>query len=114
MKIPTRAAAVTAAGISLCLTLSLKGQQPRKVDDAALKSAGKSGDEWLSYGLTPGETRYSPLKQIDATKCSLRVLPPGPRLSRDFLGLCIAFRSLTDPGKSPDNRAHDRSQSRAD
>jgi quinohemoprotein ethanol dehydrogenase len=24
-------------------------------------------DEWLSYGLTPGETRYSPLKQIDAT-----------------------------------------------
>src|ERR1051326_173883 len=23
--------------------------------------------EWLSYGLTPGETRYSPLKQIDAS-----------------------------------------------
>src|SRR5450432_3688660 len=67
MKILTRAAAIVAVGISFFLTLSLTGQQPRKVDDAALKSAGKSGDEWLSYGLTPGETRYSPLKQIDAT-----------------------------------------------
>src|SRR5262245_2068219 len=44
------------------------GQQaPRRVDDAALKNAGKTGEEWLSYGLTPGETRYSPLKQIDTT-----------------------------------------------
>src|SRR5579863_3984367 len=67
MRIPTRAAAIIAACISLFLTLSVMGQQPRKVDDAALKSAGKSGEEWLSYGLTPGETRYSPLKQIDAT-----------------------------------------------
>ncbi len=46
------------------------GQQPRRVDDAALRNAGKTGDEWLSYGLTPGETRYSPLKQIDATNVS--------------------------------------------
>ena len=38
------------------------GQQPRRVDDAALRNAGKSGEEWLSYGLTPGETRYSPLR----------------------------------------------------
>jgi quinohemoprotein ethanol dehydrogenase len=42
-------------------------QQPRKVDDAALKNAGKTGEEWLTYGLTPGETRYSPLKQIDTS-----------------------------------------------
>jgi len=70
MKTMTRVAAMIAVGISLCLTMSLMGQQPRKVDDAALKSAGKSGDEWLSYGLTPGETRYSPLKQIDATNVS--------------------------------------------
>ena len=70
MKILTRAAAIVAVGISLCLTLSLMGQQPRKVDDAALKSAGKTGDEWLTYGLTPGETRYSPLKQINATNVS--------------------------------------------
>jgi quinohemoprotein ethanol dehydrogenase len=41
--------------------------QTVRVDDAALRSAGKAGTEWLSYGLTPGETRYSPLKQIDTT-----------------------------------------------
>ena len=46
------------------------GQQPHRIDDAALKNAGKTGDEWLSYGLTPGETRYSPLKQIDAANVS--------------------------------------------
>jgi PQQ-dependent dehydrogenase (methanol/ethanol family) len=45
-------------------------QQTRKVDDAALKNAGKTGEEWLTYGLTPGETRYSPLKQIDASNVS--------------------------------------------
>ena len=48
----------------------LTGQQARRVDDSVLKNAAKSGDEWLTYGLTPGETRYSPLKQIDATNVS--------------------------------------------
>src|ERR1700727_938686 len=43
------------------------GQQPRKVDDAAIKNAGKTGEEWLTNGLNSAETRYSPLKQIDAT-----------------------------------------------
>ena len=43
------------------------GQQTRRIDDAALKNAGRTGEEWLAYGLTPGETRYSPLKQIDTT-----------------------------------------------
>jgi quinohemoprotein ethanol dehydrogenase len=46
------------------------GQQPHRIDDTALRNAGKTGEEWLSYGLTPGETRYSPLKQIDATNVS--------------------------------------------
>lgn len=43
--------------------------QARRVDDAALKNAAKSASDgdWLTYGLTPGETRYSPLKQIDPT-----------------------------------------------
>ena len=45
-------------------------QQARKVDDAAIKNSGKTGEEWLTYGLTPGETRYSPLKQIDTTNVS--------------------------------------------
>ncbi|PYS02640.1 MAG: PQQ-dependent dehydrogenase, methanol/ethanol family [Acidobacteria bacterium] len=43
------------------------GQQARRVDDLALRNAGRTGEEWLTYGLTPGETRYSPLKQIDTT-----------------------------------------------
>src|SRR5688500_4285987 len=41
--------------------------QSRRADDVALRNAGKTGEEWLSYGLTPGETRYSPLKLLDPT-----------------------------------------------
>jgi quinohemoprotein ethanol dehydrogenase len=41
------------------------GQQGRRIDDAALRAAGKVGDEWLTYGLNAAEQRYSPLKQID-------------------------------------------------
>src|SRR5438876_9518775 len=54
----------------LLATWIAAGQQVRRVDDLALRNAGKTGEEWLSYGLTPGETRYSPLKQIDATNVS--------------------------------------------
>jgi quinohemoprotein ethanol dehydrogenase len=43
------------------------GQQAHRIDDLALKNAGKSGDEWLTYGLNASEQRYSPLKQIDTT-----------------------------------------------
>ena len=46
------------------------GQQPRRIDDAALRNAGQTGDDWLSYGLTPEETRYSPLSQITADNVS--------------------------------------------
>ena len=45
----------------------VSGQQPRRIDDAALRNAGKTGEEWLTYGLTSGETRFSPLKQIDVS-----------------------------------------------
>ena len=45
-------------------------QQGRRVDDAALRNASKSGDEWLTYGSTPGETRYSPLNSINANNVS--------------------------------------------
>src|SRR5438034_2715375 len=57
------------AGLILA-TWVAAGQQTRRIDDLALKNAGKTGDEWLTYGLTPGETRYSPLKQIDTTNVS--------------------------------------------
>ena len=59
----------SAAGIFMVAWIA-SGQQPRRVDDAALRNAGKTGEEWLSYGLTPGETRYSPLNQINATNVS--------------------------------------------
>ena len=41
--------------------------QSVRIDDAALRNAGRTGSEWLSYGLTPGETRYSPLNRINTT-----------------------------------------------
>ncbi len=45
-------------------------QQARPVDDKALKNAAKNGNEWLTNGHDLGDTRYSPLKQIDATNAS--------------------------------------------
>ena len=45
-------------------------QQSRKVDEAALRDAGKTGEEWISYNVNWSEQRYSPLKQIDATNVS--------------------------------------------
>ena len=46
--------------------------QNRKVDDNALRNAGKSNntEDWLTHGLNYQETRYSLLKQIDATNVS--------------------------------------------
>ena len=44
--------------------------QNRRIDENALKNAGKTGEEWLTYGLNSAETRYSPLKQIDAGNVS--------------------------------------------
>ncbi|HEY7389513.1 MAG TPA: PQQ-dependent dehydrogenase, methanol/ethanol family [Bryobacteraceae bacterium] len=41
------------------------GQQRRRVDDAALKNAAQNGDEWVAYGRTQQETRFSPLNQIN-------------------------------------------------
>jgi quinohemoprotein ethanol dehydrogenase len=53
-------------GLTLAASAAI-GQQARSVDDTVLKNAGKTGTEWLSYGLTPGETRYSPLSRINAS-----------------------------------------------
>src|SRR5262245_26877654 len=43
--------------------------QTRRVDNGALKHAGK-GTEWLSYGQSYSEQRYSTLKLIDTTNVS--------------------------------------------
>jgi PQQ-dependent dehydrogenase (methanol/ethanol family) len=55
-------------GLTLCAVLI--GQQARRVDDDALRNAGRTGEEWLTYGLTQGETRYSPLNQINTANVS--------------------------------------------
>src|ERR1700704_4780840 len=52
-------------GLSLSAWLTA-GPQVRRVDESALKNAGETGDDWLTYGLTQAETRYSPLNQINA------------------------------------------------
>lgn len=48
-------------------------QAPRaaKIDDTALRNVAQGkGEEWISYGFTPQETRYVPLTQINATNVS--------------------------------------------
>jgi quinohemoprotein ethanol dehydrogenase len=69
MKLRKLALCTSAVGLLLWSWVA-SGQQPRRVDDAALRNIGKTGDEWLSYGVTPGETRYTPLNQINATNVS--------------------------------------------
>jgi quinohemoprotein ethanol dehydrogenase len=51
----------------LATSLLVAGLQNRRIDENALKNAGRTGEEWLTYGLNYAETRYSPLKQIDAS-----------------------------------------------
>jgi quinohemoprotein ethanol dehydrogenase len=54
----------------LLVSASFAFGQAHRIDDAALKNAGKSGDEWLTYGIDQGETRYSPLNQINTSNVS--------------------------------------------
>ncbi|MBV8906361.1 MAG: PQQ-dependent dehydrogenase, methanol/ethanol family, partial [Acidobacteriia bacterium] len=61
---------LTLAAFALTGFLAIGQQQARRVDDAALKNAAQNGEEWLSYGRTQGETRYSPLTQIDTSTVS--------------------------------------------
>jgi PQQ-dependent dehydrogenase (methanol/ethanol family) len=60
---------VPVAGLILAVWAA-PAQQGRRVDDAALRNAGRTGEDWLSYGVTPGETRYSPLNQINTSNVS--------------------------------------------
>src|SRR5215813_5792050 len=48
-------------------TVLLAQQRPKNIDDAALRSAAKNADDWLTYGRDYSETHFSPLKQIDTT-----------------------------------------------
>jgi PQQ-dependent dehydrogenase (methanol/ethanol family) len=64
--------AVTVIG-ALAIAASLAAQQSpvsRRVDDETLRRAPQAGDEWLTYGLTQSETRYSPLADINTANVS--------------------------------------------
>ena len=64
-------AVLSSAALAMCLAAWIAtGQQPRKVDDAALKDAAKTGEEWITYNLGWSEQRYSPLNQINAANVS--------------------------------------------
>ncbi len=56
--------------VLIVTTWAVMGGQTRRVDNKALRNAGKTGDEWLMVGLDYAERRYSPLKQIDTTNVS--------------------------------------------
>ena len=56
--------------LSLVIVAPLLVAQSARIDDAALKRAGQTGDDWLTYGLNQSETRFSPLKEIDTTNVS--------------------------------------------
>ena len=53
-----------AFGVLLATWVAI-AQQERPVNDAALRAAGTTGEEWLTYGLDLGEKRFSPLTQIN-------------------------------------------------
>ena len=73
--------------LTIALSLTLFGHtlfaQAKRVDDALLRNAAKSvsDGDWLSYGLTPGETPYwigiCPLTSLSIR--SIRILWPSSR-----------------------------------
>jgi quinohemoprotein ethanol dehydrogenase len=74
-----RAIALAGSIAALAFVTLIRAQQPASappapVDAAVLKNAGTPADSlpgsWLSYGRSQNETRYSPLKQIDASTVS--------------------------------------------
>ena len=57
---------ICVSSIVLAAWISFAQQGSRQPDASALRNAGQS-KEWLTYGGNYGETRYSPLRQIDAS-----------------------------------------------
>src|SRR5262245_62442246 len=46
------------------------GQNAKRINDNALRDAGKNKEDWISYNRDWSETRFSPLDQINATNVS--------------------------------------------
>ena len=51
----------------LIVSVAFVAGQSARIDDAALRKAGQTGDDWLTYGLNQSETRFSPLTDINAS-----------------------------------------------
>jgi len=64
---------ITAIAVAITIGVSTAGAQ-QNVDANVLKNAGTPQDalqgDWLSYGRSLGETRYSPLNQINTSNVS--------------------------------------------
>lgn len=52
------------------LSWILLAQQPRRVDDALLKTGSRNGEERVAHGVNWAEQRYSPLDQINVSNVS--------------------------------------------
>src|SRR6266481_1649055 len=75
MKVEKRSLAATSAAASIALLISLgsigigsawAAESPAPVNAARLDNADRDGSNWLSYGRTYSEQRYSPLTRISA------------------------------------------------
>jgi quinohemoprotein ethanol dehydrogenase len=65
-----RLATLTGMTALILASTTTAQQQTRKVDDAALRESGRTGDEWLTHGLNQSESRFSPLAQINTSNVS--------------------------------------------
>ncbi len=82
----TRPLVAASAGILMAAVTLLHGQQPPpRVDAAALAGATARPQDWLSYGRTYDEQRFSPLTQVNDGNVSR-------------LGLAWSFDTQTDRG----------------
>jgi quinohemoprotein ethanol dehydrogenase len=59
-----------AAAVLLALSACSSHSAPAQVDDAALKAAASTPEQWITIGRDQAETRFSPLRQIDASTIS--------------------------------------------
>src|SRR5260370_30805591 len=59
-----------AAAAVLLLTITGCSHATQEVDAAALRAADADSANWLTYGRTYSEQRFSPLKQIDEQSVS--------------------------------------------
>jgi glucose dehydrogenase len=60
-------AVIGALAIAASIAAAQQSATSRRVDDDLLRRAPLAGDEWLTYGLSQAETRYSPLADINTS-----------------------------------------------